>query len=222
MLKMLWALFLRDFSLFMRRRQDMATVLGFFLVAIALFPLGVSPDPEVLKNIAPGAIWIAALFSTILSLDKLFSEDLADGSLEQQMMMPLPLTLVILVRLVAHWAMTGLPLVLLAPIVGFQFGLTFYETSIMALTLILGTPVLVLLGAIAAALTVGLRSSGALITLLLLPLYVPILILASSAITTAIAGDSISAHISLLGAALALAIPLAPYAVVVALKITLD
>ncbi|MDR9499898.1 MAG: heme exporter protein CcmB, partial [Hydrogenovibrio sp.] len=146
----------------------------------------------------------------------------ADGSLEQQMLMPLPLSMVVLVRLFTHWLMTGFPIVIVSPVIGFQFGLTLYETGVMALTLLLGTPVLVLLGAIAAALTVGLRSSGALITLLLLPLYVPILILASTALTAAMAGQDISAHLYLLGAALALAIPVAPYAVVVALKITLD
>lgn len=220
--KMLWALLKRDFALFMQRRQDLASVLGFFLVAVALFPLGISPDPDVLKSLAPGAVWIAALFSTVLALDRLFAEDLADGSLEQQMLMPLPLSLVVLVRLFAHWVMTSLPLIFVAPIIGFQFGLTFEVIWVMLLTLLLGTPVLVLLGAIGAALTVGLRSSGALITLLLLPLYVPILILATSAMTTAMSGDSVSAHLSLMGAALALALPLAPYAVVVALKITLD
>lgn len=222
MSKALWVLFCRDMALFMHRKQDVVTVLGFFLVAVALFPLGISSDPEILRNIAPGAIWIAALFSTVLALDRLFSEDLADGTLEQQLLSPLPITLVLLVRLIAHWVITSLPIVLLAPVMGLQFGLNGEEIWVLTLTLLMGTPVLVLLGAIGAALTVGLRSSGGLVTLLLLPLYVPILILGSSAVSAVMLDMSVTAHFSLLGAALALSLALSPYAVATALRITLD
>lgn len=222
MTKQLWALFCRDMALLMHRKQDVVTVLGFFLVAVSLFPLGVSSDPDVLRTMAPGAIWIAALFSVVLALDRLFAEDLADGTLEQQMLMPLPLSLVLLVRMIAHWIITGLPLVLLAPVMGLQFDLTGYEIAILTLTLLVGTPVLVLLGAIAAALTVGLRSSGGLVTLLLLPLYVPVLILGTTAVSAVMADMSVAAHFSLLGAALAVSFALAPMAVATALKITLD
>lgn len=220
--KALWKLFCRDMALFMHRKQDVVTVLGFFLVAVALFPLGITSDPDVLRRMAPGAIWIAALFSTVLALDRLFAEDLADGTLEQQMLMPLPLTLILFVRLVAHWVITSLPIVLLAPIMGLQFGLAFNEIVILTLTLLVGTPVLVFLGAIGAALTVGLRSSGGLVTLLLLPLYVPILILATSAVSAVMDGMDVTAHFSLMGAALAVSLVMSPLAVATALRITVD
>ncbi|VAW45007.1 ABC transporter involved in cytochrome c biogenesis, CcmB subunit [hydrothermal vent metagenome] len=220
--KMLWKLFSRDMALFMHRKQDVVTVLGFFLVAVALFPLGISSDPELLRNIAPGAVWIAALFSTVLALDRLFSEDLEDGTLEQQLLMPVPVSLLILVRLIAHWVITGLPLVLLAPVMGLQFGLALNEIVILTLSLLLGTPVLVLLGAIGAALTVGLKSSGGLVTLLLLPLYVPILILGTSAVSSVMHDGGVTAHFSLMGAALIVSLVLSPFAVATALKITLD
>jgi len=222
MYKVLWKLFSRDMALFMHRKQDVVTVLGFFLVAVALFPLGISSDPDLLRSIAPGAVWIAALFSTVLALDRLFAEDLADGTLEQQLLMPLPLILVLLVRLIAHWVITGLPIVLLAPAMGIQFGLSFDEIKILTLSLLLGTPVLVLLGAIGAALTVGLRSSGGLVTLLLLPLYVPILILGTSAVSSAMDGMEVTAHFSLMGAALAISLVMSPLAVATALRITVD
>lgn len=220
--KVLWALFSRDMTLFMQRKQDVVTVLGFFLIAVALFPLGISSDPDLLKTIAPGAIWIAALFSTVLALDRLFSEDLDDGTLEQQMLMPVPISLMLLVRLIAHWVITSLPIVLLAPLMGLQFGLAFNEILILTLSLLIGTPILVLLGAIGAALTVGLKSSGGLVTLLLLPLYVPVLILGTSAVSSTMHGVDVTAHFSLLGAALIVSLVLSPFAVATALKITLD
>jgi len=220
--KTLWALFSRDITLFMHRKQDVVTVLGFFLIAVALFPLGISSDPGLLRTIAPGAIWIAALFSTVLALDRLFSEDLDDGTLEQQMLTPVPISLMLLVRLIAHWVITSLPIVLLAPIMGLQFGLAFNEIVILTLSLLIGTPILVLLGAIGAALTAGLKSSGGLVTLLLLPLYVPVLILGSSAVTSVMNGAEVTAHFSLMGAALIVSLILSPFAVATALKITLD
>ncbi len=219
---MLWKLFNRDMALFMQRKQDIVTVLGFFLVAVALFPLGISSDPELLREIAPGAIWIAALFSTVLALDRLFSEDMDDGTLEQQLLMPLPISLVLLVRLIAHWVVTSLPIIVLTPVMGVQFGLNLDEIVILTFSLLLGTPVLVLLGAIGAALTVGLKSSGGLVTLLLLPLYVPVLILGTSSVSSVMAGMEVTAHFSLMGAALIVSLVLSPFAVATALKITID
>ena len=219
---MLWKLFNRDMALFMQRKQDVVTVLGFFLVAVALFPLGISSDPELLREIAPGAIWIAALFSTVLALDRLFSEDMDDGTLEQQLLMPLPISLVLLVRLIAHWVVTSLPIIVLTPVMGVQFGLNLDEIVILTFSLLLGTPVLVLLGAIGAALTVGLKSSGGLVTLLLLPLYVPVLILGTSSVSSVMAGMEVTAHFSLMGAALIVSLVLSPFAVATALKITID
>ncbi len=220
--RMLWKLFNRDMALFMQRKQDIVTVLGFFLVAVALFPLGISSDPELLREIAPGAIWIAALFSTVLALDRLFSEDMDDGTLEQQLLMPLPISLVLLVRLIAHWVVTSLPIIVLTPVMGVQFGLNLDEIVILTFSLLLGTPVLVLLGAIGAALTVGLKSSGGLVTLLLLPLYVPVLILGTSSVSSVMAGMEVTAHFSLMGAALIVSLVLSPFAVATALKITID
>jgi heme exporter protein B len=222
MFKALWILFRRDMALFMRRRQDAISVLGFFLVAVALFPLGISPEPEFLRQIASGAIWIAVLFATVLALDRLFAEDLADGTLEQQMLVPLPITLVVLVRLLAHWVITSLPVVLLSPVIGLQFGLAANEIGVLFLSLLLGTPVLVLIGAIGSALTVGLRSGGALLTILLLPLYVPILILGTSAVSSVMHDAAYSGQLMLMAAALAVALPLTPLAVAQALRITLD
>ena len=222
MFKALWILFQRDMALFMRRRQDAISVLGFFLVAVALFPLGISPEPEFLREIAPGAIWIAVMFATVLALDRLFTEDLADGTLEQQMLVPLPITLVVLVRLLAHWVITALPVVLLSPVIGLQFGLAANEIGVLFLSLLLGTPVLVLIGAIGSALTVGLRSGGALLTILLLPLYVPILILGTSAVASVMNDAAYSGQLMLMAAALAVALPLTPLAVAQALRITLD
>lgn len=218
----LLVLFRRDLALFLRRRQDAMAILGFFLVAVALFPLGISPEPEVLRTIAPGAVWIAALFSTVLALERLFSDDLADGTLEQQLLSSQPQSVMVLVRLAAHWLVTGLPLVVLSPLIGLQFGLQGEEVAVLTLSLLLGTPVLVLIGGIGAALTAGLHGSGNLVTLLLLPLYVPVLILGTAAVSATMDQTSPEAHLSLLGAALLLALVLAPWAAAAALRITTD
>ncbi|MFA7096906.1 MAG: heme exporter protein CcmB [Gammaproteobacteria bacterium] len=215
-------LFKRDCSLFLRRRQDAIAIIGFFLVAVALFPLGISPEPQILRTIAPGAVWIAALFAIVLALERLFTDDLADGTLEQQLLSAQPQSMVVLVRLAAHWLVTGLPLVLLSPLIGLQFGLHGAETGVLTLSLILGTPVLVLIGGIGAALTAGLRGSGGLVTLLLLPLYVPVLVLGTAAVSATMTQSSPEAHLSLLGAALLVALVLAPWATAAALRITID
>ncbi|MGE0082442.1 MAG: heme exporter protein CcmB [Thiohalomonadaceae bacterium] len=218
----LYVLFRRDLALFLRRRQDAMAIVGFFLVAVALFPLGISPEPEILRTIAPGAVWIAALFSTVLALERLFSDDLADGTLEQQLLSSQPQSVMVLVRLAAHWLVTGLPLVLLSPVIGLQFGLHGEEVAVLALSLLLGTPVLVLIGGIGAALTAGLHGSGGLVTLLLLPLYVPVLVLGTAAVSATMTQTSPEAHLSLLGAALLAALALAPWTAAAALRITTD
>ncbi len=213
---------LRDLTLALRRRQDVLTSVLFFVIVVTLFPLGVGPEPEMLQSIAPGVIWVAALLATLLSLDRLFAADLRDGTLEQMLLVPQPLTVLVLAKILAHWLVAGLPLVLLAPLLGLQLGLQGEEQQVLVLALLLGTPLLSLIGAIGAALTLGLRGGGVLIALLVLPLYIPALILGTGAVETQMAGLSPEAHLSLLGALLVLALFLAPWAVAAALRIMID
>lgn len=213
---------LRDLTLAMRRRQDVLTSVLFFVIVVTLFPLGVGPEPEMLQSIAPGVIWVAALLATLLSLDRLFAADLRDGTLEQMLLVPQPLTVLVLAKVLAHWLVAGLPLVLLAPLLGLQLGLEGEEQRVLVLALLLGTPLLSLIGAIGAALTLGLRGGGVLIALLVLPLYIPALILGTGAVETQMAGLSPEAHLSLLGALLLLALFLAPWATAAALRIMID
>lgn len=222
----MWAAILsvvrRDLTLALRRRQDVLTSVLFFVIVVTLFPLGVGPEPEMLKSIAPGVIWVAALLATLLSLDRLFAADLRDGTLEQMLLVPQPLTVLVLAKILAHWIVAGLPLVLLAPLLGLQLGLQGEEQQVLVLALLLGTPLLSLIGAIGAALTLGLRGGGVLIALLVLPLYIPALILGTGAVETQMAGLSPEAHLSLLGALLVLALFLAPWAAAAALRIMID
>lgn len=213
---------LRDLTLALRRRQDVLTSVLFFVIVVTLFPLGVGPEPEMLQSIAPGVIWVAALLATLLSLDRLFAADLRDGTLEQMLLVPQPLTVLVLAKILAHWLVAGLPLVLLAPLLGLQLGLQGEEQQVLVLALLLGTPLLSLIGAIGAALTLGLRGGGVLIALLVLPLYIPALILGTGAVETQMAGLSPEAHLSLLGALLVLALFLAPWAAAAALRIMID
>lgn len=216
------ALLRRDLTLALRRPQDALTVVGFFIVVIALFPLGVGPDPQFLRGLAPGVLWVAALLATMLSLERLFSDDYRDGSLEQLLIAPEPLAFLVLSKVIAHWLITGLPLVLISPILSIQLGLGLEEIGIVMLTLLLGTPILSLIGAIGAALTLGLRGGGILISLLILPLYVPTLILGAGAVDAVMHGMSAQAHLSLLGALLLVAIILTPWATAAALRVMLD
>lgn len=212
----------RDLLLAMRRRQDVLTAVLFFVIVVTLFPLGVGPEPDVLRNIAPGVVWVAALLATLLSLDRLFAADLRDGALEQMLLSPQPLALLVFAKILAHWLVAGLPLVLMAPLLGVQLGLGWEELRVLMVALLLGTPVLSLIGAIGAALTLGLRGGGVLISLLVLPLYVPTLILGTGAVESQMAGLSPEAHLSLLGALLLLALFLAPWAAAAALRIMID
>lgn len=218
----LWTLLRRDVSLIVTRRQDVLTVVAFFVIVITLFPLAVGPEPEILRALAPGALWVAAALASLLALDRLFADDWRDGTLEQLALSPLPLALVALVKVLAHWVALGLPLVVLSPLLGYSLGLRGEALVVLPASLALGTPVLALLGATGAALTLGVRGGGALMALLILPLFVPALILGSGAVTEAVHGGEYAAHFYLLGALLAAALPLAPLAVAAALRIALD
>ncbi len=222
MWRSLWTLLRRDISLIVTRRQDVLTVVAFFIIVVTLFPLAVGPAPETLRTIAPGAVWVAAALASLISLDRLFADDWRDGTLEQLALSPQPLALVALAKVAAHWVAMGLPLVALSPALGYALGLAGAELLVLMASLVLGTPVLSLLGAIGAAMTLGVRAGGALMALLILPLYVPVLILGAGAVTEVMHDAPFDAHLSLLGALLALAVPLVPLAIAGALRITLE
>ncbi|WP_296890754.1 heme exporter protein CcmB [Thiobacillus sp.] len=212
----------RDLLLAMRRRADVATTLFFFVIVASLFPLGVGPDPKLLRVMAPGILWVGALLASMLSLGRLFAEDYADGSLEQLVLAPEPLTLVVIGKVVAHWLVSGLPLVLISPVIALQFDLPREAMVTLLLALLLGTPLLSLIGAIGAALTVGVRGGGVLISLLVLPLYVPVLIFGAGAVDASAMGMEAGGHLSILGALLLLGMVLAPWATAAALRISLE
>src|SRR5918999_189648 len=172
----------RDLLLALRRRSDVATALLFFVIVASLFPLGVGAQPNLLRAIAPGVIWVAALLSTMLSLGRLFAADYDDGTLEQMLLGVAPLSVIAAAKAFAHWLVAGLPLVAIAPLIALQYDLAPQLSGVLALSLLLGTPVLSLLGAIGAALTLGLRGGGVLLALLVLPLYVPVLIIGAGAV----------------------------------------
>lgn len=212
----------RDLLLAMRRKSEMLTALFFFVIVTSLFPLGLGPEPALLKKIAPGVIWVAALLATMLGLGRLFAPDHADGTLEQLALSPAPLGLLIAGKIAAHWITTGLPLVLLAPVLGLQYDLEAGALGVLVAALLLGTPLLSLIGAIGAALTLGVRGGGVLISLLVLPLYVPALIFGAGAVEAHISGLGATGHLSLLAALLALAVFFAPWATTAALRIALE
>ncbi|MEC4890394.1 MAG: heme exporter protein CcmB [Nitrospira sp.] len=212
----------RDLLLAWRRRADLATTLFFFVIVASLFPLGVGPEPAVLRTIAPGVLWIAALLSSLLSLGRLFSVDYQDGTLEQMMLVPQPLAALVFGKIAAHWLVAGLPVVVLSPLIGLQFGLSGEAIVILSLSLLLGTPTLSLVGAIGAALTLGVRGSHLLSALLVLPLFVPVLIFGAGAVASSEAGMGAEGHLSLLGACAVLAVPFAPWATAAALRIAVE
>lgn len=212
----------REFLLSFRRKSDLVNPLIFFLMVATLFPLGVSPEPGFLAQIAPGVVWVAALLATLLSMDALFRSDYEDGSLEQLLLSPQPLFIVVLAKVVAHWMMTGLALTIMAPLLGLMLFLPSEGMPGLMLSLLLGTPTLSLVGAIGAALTVGLKKGGVLISLLVLPLYIPVLIFGSSAVQAAVTGLPLGGYLALLGALLALALGLAPLAISAALRISIS
>lgn len=213
---------MRDLTLAMRRRADVLTTLFFFVIVVSLFPLGVGPEMTTLRLMGSGVVWVAALLASMLSLGRLFSADYADGSLEQLVLAPQPLSVLVLGKIVAHWLVSGLPLVLIAPLLGIQYGLSAEALGVLVLSLILGTPVLSLIGAVGAALTLGLRGGGVLVSLLVLPLYIPVLIFGAGAVDAAVSGLGAEAHLSLLGAFLIPALVFGPWAAGWALRISLE
>lgn len=213
---------LRDLRLAQRRRIEALLPLGFFITAVGLFPFGVGPEPQTLRQIGPGIVWVCALLAAMLSVTQMFAGDQQDGSLEQFLVAPRSLVGVVWGKVLAHWLVSGLPLVLAAPLFGVWFDLPAAATAMLALSLALGTPVLSLLGALGSALTLGLRSGAALVFLLVLPLTIPALIFGIGAIAAVESGVSPAAHLSLLGALLILNALGTPLATAAALRIALD
>jgi heme exporter protein B len=218
----LLGLFWCELRLSLRQGGDIGLVLGFFVLAVLLFPFGVGPEPELLGRIAAGIIWVAALLAAVLSLDRLFAADHADGSLDLIALSPAPLELVVLAKGAAHWVTTGLPLTLISPVLAVFVDLDPLAIPVLALALLIGTPALSLLGAIAAALTLGARRPGILVSLLVLPLYLPLLIFGTGAVEAVLAAEGARAHLLLLGALTLAALPLAPLAAAAALRQALD
>lgn len=216
------ATLIRDVTLLLRRRGEILNPLVFFALVITLFPIAISPDPELLAVIAPGLLWVVALLAALLSLDSLFRSDYDDGSLEQLLLAPQPLAALGLAKVVVHWLLTGLPLALMAPLLGIMLALPVGSYAVLALSLALGSASLSLIGAIGAALTVGLARGGVLLSLLVLPLYIPVLIFGAGAVQAAIVGEGVSAHLAILGALLAASLMLAPWAIAASLRISIN
>ena len=220
MLNVFRTILVRDLMLAMRRKTDILSTLFFFIIVISLFPLGVGVDKNMLIKIAPGIAWVAALLASMLALERLFSSDYEDGTLEQMLIAPQPLSVIVLAKVVAHWLLTGLPLVLIVPLVGLQYHLSNDAVLVMMFALLLGTPILSLLGAIGAALTLGVRGGGILISLLILPLYIPVLVYGSGAVSASMMAGESQAYLLLLGAFLILTLLFSPLATAAALRIS--
>ena len=218
----LWAVFRRDVLQAWRRRADWLTTFFFFIIVVSLFPLGVGPEPGLLRTMAPGILWVAALLAAMLSLPRVFGSDHADGTLEQLVLTPQPLALLVLSKIAAHWLLSGVPLALMAPVLGLQFGLPGEVLPVLFLSLLLGTPCLSLIGAVGAALTLGVRGGGVLVALLVLPLYIPVLIFGAGAVEAMAEGTAASGHLSLLGALFCLALVLGPWASAAAVRVALE
>ena len=212
----------RDLTVAVRRSHDVLTPLVFFFIVVALFPLGVGPEPNMLRTMAPGVIWVAALLATMLSLSRLFADDYADGTLEQMLVAPQPLALMVAAKTIVHWLLSGLPLVVLSPVLAVQLQMETDTMRTLVVSLLLGTPTLSLLGSIGAALTLGLRGGGVLVSLLVLPLYTPVLIFGAGSVAATATGLDPEAQLSLLGAFLALALAFAPWATAAGLRVSLD
>ena len=223
MLKVFICILSRDITLALRRRTDVLTTLFFFIIVVSLFPLGIGSERELLRQLGPGVVWVAALLASMLALERLFAADYEDGTLEQMLLTGQPLSLLVLAKVVAHWLLTGLPLVIIAPLVAMQYHLSDNAVWIMAASLSVGTPILSLLGTIGAALTLGLRGGGILLSLLILPLYIPVLVYGSGAVAvSAIEITDTLPYFYLLGAFLLVALIFAPLASAAALRISLE
>jgi heme exporter protein B len=212
----------RDLLLSLRQGGEIGLVLGFFVLAVLLFPFGIGPEPELLARVAAGIIWVAALLAAVLSLDRLFAADHADGGLDLIALSSMPIEVAVLAKVAAHWLTTGLPLTLISPVLAVFVDLDPAAIPVLMLGLLLGTPVLSLLGAIAAALTLGARHPGVLVSLIVLPLYLPPLIFGTGAVEATLAAAGARAHLLLLGAMVLAALPLAPLATAAALRQALD
>ena len=221
-MKALLTIIQRDLLLVMRRKSEVLTALFFFVIVTSLFPLGIGADSALLRKIAPGVIWVAALLSTLLGLQRMFAPDYLDGTLEQLALSPKPMVLLVMGKIIAHWLVCGLPLVILAPVIGLQFDLDPSSLRILMLTLLLGTPVLSLLGSIGAALTLGVRGSSVLMSLLILPLYIPVLIFGAGAVYASSAGLDVTGQFSLLGALLILSLAFVPWVSTAAVRIAIE
>ena len=222
MLRVMRCVIGRDLTLAWRRRSDVFSAVIFFVIVASLFPLGIGPEPQLLRAIGPGVVWVAALLASMLALSRLFASDYADGTLEQMLLAATPLSAIVIAKVIAHWIAANLPLVLIAPLLGLQFGLPPAALAVLALALALGTPSLSLIGAIGAALTLGLRGGGVLLALLVLPLYAPVLILGSLAVEATAAGLSAQPYLLLLAALSLAALSLAPWAISAALRISYE
>jgi heme exporter protein B len=212
----------RDLTLALRRRSDVLTTFFFFVIVVSLFPLGVGAQLDILRSIAPGVVWVAALLASMLALVRLFASDFDDGTLEQVALSPQPLVLLVAAKVFAHWLVSGLPLVLVAALLGVEFDLPAGALGVMTLALLLGTPCLSLIGAIGAALTLGVRGAGGRLALLVLPLYIPVLIFGAGAVSATVSGVSAGGQLSVLGAFLLIALVLGPWASAAALRIALE
>ena len=212
----------RDLLLAMRRKSEALAPVLFFVVVASLFPLGIGPEPDLLRRIGPGVLWVGALLATLLGLGRLFAADHDDGTLEQMALSPEPFAVLVLAKVAAHWLVAGLPLVAAAPVLALQYGLPADTIAVLVASLVLGTPVLSLVGAIGAALTLGVRGGGLLVALLVLPLYVPALVFGAGAVDANLAGTGAEAQLSLLGACLAISAFFAPWATTAALRIALE
>ncbi len=218
----LYRILARDVKVALRRQSDVAAVFFFFIIAASLFPLGSGADPKLLKAMAPSVLWVTALLSCMLSLSRMYASDHADGTLEQMMLSNQPTVLIALMKILAHWVLSGLPLVFVAPLIGLQFNLSSVELQVLAVSLLMGTLALSLIGGIGAALTLGIRGTGVLIAILVLPLYIPVLVFGAGAVNAVSIGMSPNGALSLLGAVLAMALVFAPLASAAALKIALE
>ena len=222
MFEIIRTIVMRDLTLAMRRRSDVMTTLFFFVIVVSLFPLGIGPELDTLRMIAPGVFWVAALLASMLALEKLFAADFEDGTLEQMLLTPQPVFVLVMAKVFAHWLITGVPLVLLSPLLGLQYDLAAETLGVLLLSLLLGTPALSLIGAIGAALTLGLRGGGVLVSLLVLPLYIPVLIFGAGAVEANVSGLGETGHLLMLAAILLLALVAAPVATSAALKISAE
>jgi heme exporter protein B len=212
----------RDLILAWRRRADMLATVFFFVIVVSLFPLGIGPERETLRTISPGVVWVAALLASMLSLGRIFGNDYQDGTLEQLLLTPQSTYMIVLGKILAQWLVSEVPLVIIAPLLGLQFGLAQNSLATVVVSLLLGTPVLSLIGSIGAALTLGLRAANVLVALLVLPLYIPVLIFGTGAVQASVNGTSPQPYLLLLGATLVLALVFAPLATSAALRISVE